>query len=343
MILDYINDALGEGTPHRTRKGMQYSYDCPFCDDNRERLFINVDRQVFWCHNCESTGSLITFISDYTHIPWRDALDVYRNHEGYERQLPEDLEQEIYSKLMGSLSAPLEKYHYPLPEEFIPLWEAKGNAGYNALKYFLSRGLTVDDAERYFIGYCAEGQYANRIIMPDFEDGELIYWQARTWEPKSKNKHLAKFYRKVLNPSLTEEQLSSGVQAIDKSEIISNIDLVVENGVAIICEGRFDSYTLGDSGACIHGKHMSDAQFIKLVQNKDKIQSVLVMLDGDAFSYAVNTAKRLYAHYDDVLVCKLPDDQDPNQLGRDRCLGILSEAIPYTPMFEVKARLKGWM
>ncbi|MMZ43646.1 DNA primase [compost metagenome] len=345
MIIDYLDSALGQGTPHpNTSRGLQYSYKCPFCGDYKERLFVHPGRQTFYCHNCESAGSLVTFISDYAQIPWYDALKVYREYVDYDQILPDDLQQEIYTKLMSDIiQAPSKpKYVYPLPEEFVLLEEAKGKAGKQAIEYIKSRGITLKMAERYYIGYCAEGDYANRIIMPDFEQGELIYWQARTWLKAPKDKIAKKFYRKVMNPSLTEEQVQQGIKAVDKSEVLGNIDGILSEGVAVICEGKMDQYTIGDTGACLHGKHMSDEQFMKLVLNKDKIGALYIMLDGDAMKSAVATADRLYKHYDEVWMVKLPEDKDPNSLGAKGVLDCLTKAVRYNDMFQVRARLLGW-
>lgn len=345
MITDYLDAILGEGTYHNTRKGDQYSYKCPLCDDHKERMFVNTTNGKFFCHHCDTGGTTVTLVSIINNITWKEALSVYREYQKFEIELPESIEQEVYDKLINSKVPDIvvPKFVYPLPEEFTLIEDAKGIAGKKAIQYMKSRGISLDTCAKQYIGYCGEGKYANRIIMPDFEDGELVYWQARTWEPTPKPKELRKYFRKVLNPSLTDEQKAEGIIPIDKSEVVSNIDFIRENGVAIICEGRFDSYTIGDSGACIHGKSMSDAQFIKLVQNKDKITMPIVMLDGDAFRYAVSIAKRLANHFSDVLITKLDNDMDPNKLGKKGVAKAIDEAILYTPMFEVKAKIKGWV
>lgn len=340
-IIDYLDGAFGEGTNHHTSKGHQVSYHCPFCDDRRERLFVNVDRKVFYCHNCEIKGSLVTLISDYANITWKDALNIYREFEGYEVQLPESIEEEVYSKLIKVPKIEIPTYVHPLPEEFTLIEDAKGRAGLNAIKYLQSRGITLSTAEKNYIGYCGEGDYENRIIMPDFENSELVYWQARTWEPPPTEKFKKRYYRKVMNPTLPED-LIGRVRPIDKSDVVGNIDSVIENRIAVLVEGKMDQYTVGDMGACLHGKHMSDSQFIKLVLNKDKIDAIVVMMDGDALKNAIVTADRLHKFYDDILITKLPDDADPNQLGHKKCMELVKGAIPYSPMFGVKAKLKGW-
>jgi DNA primase len=343
MLLEYLEQIMGTGTRHATGKGIQYSFDCCFCDDTKERLFFNMDRQAFYCHNCEVKGSAVAFLMIYNHVDYREALKIYRDLEGYEKPLPEDLEQEIYTRLFVTPHTEIEqkKYVYPLPQEFTLMEHATGSAGRKAVEYLRKRGVTGSMCERYYIGYCAEGRYANRIIMPDFEDGELIYWQARTWLPTPKSILMKKMFRKVMNPSLTEEQVANGVISVDKSQVISNIDFVRQQGVGVVCEGKFDAYAIGDFGACTHGKHMSDDQFIKLVSNKDKIQCVYVMYDADAVKNTLSTAKRLSMYFDDVYMCILPYGEDPSSLGTKKCIESVNNAIKYTAMSEVKLRLKG--
>lgn len=342
-IVDYLNAILGEGTSHNTSRGMQYSYCCPICNDYKQRFFFHPTKKVVKCHNCDYANSVITFMADYFSISWNDALRIYREYDGYEIVLPDSIQDEIYQRLLTMPEIITQKYIYPLPEEFTLVEEAKGKTGREVIDYLRGRGITLDMCQRYYIGYCGEGTYADRIIMTDFENAELIYWQARTILPTPKTKAMKKLFRKVLNPSLTDEQKEDGIIAIDKSDVVSNIDFILENRVAVICEGRMDSYTVGDSGACIHGKSMSDAQFMKLVTNKGKIDVVYILLDGDALKNALVIADRLYKHFDDILVCKLDERDDPNSIGKRGVLSAITDAIPYSPMFSVKAKLKGWI
>lgn len=343
ILLDYLQSHLGDGVPHRTSKGLQYSFMCTLCNDHKDRLFVNMDRQVFICHHCETAGTVITLISLLEGVDWKKSLDIYRDMEGYEKPLPEDLEREVYERLFKVEAREAPRMVYPLPEEFTLIENATGKIGKRAVDYLRSRGITSRMCERYYIGYCPVGKYANRIIMPDFEDGDLIYWQARTFLPTPANPVLKKMFRKVLNPSLTKEQIEDGLQMVDKSEVISNIDFIREYGMAVLCEGKMDSYTIGDLGGCLHGKVMSDAQFIKLVANKDKIGTIAVMLDGDALKNAITIADRLYRHFDDVRICRIEDKKaDPNTIGRKEVLRLIQEALTYSPSFTIKAKLKGW-
>ncbi|WCS68757.1 DNA primase [Bacillus phage vB_BsuM-Goe19] len=342
MIKLYLDTIMGEGVYHNTSKGDQYSYKCRLCNDWKDRLYVSFDKQVYKCHNCEAKGTVVGLLSDVNHISYSEALKIFREYEG-ERRLPEDIEIEVYNRLIVGTTDELEvpKTAFDLPEEFILLEDAKGEAGRKAVRYIKSRGISLRTAEQNYLGYCEHGQYKNRIIMPDFEKGDLVYWQARTWLPKPKDRIKKKFYRKVLNPSLSEEDKERGLNVYHKSEIISNIDNVLDSGMAIICEGKMDSLKIGPLGACIHGKSMSDTQFIKLVKNKDKIHTIVVMLDGDALQQALDICERLSKHFSDVYIVVLPKDKDPGDLSRSEILSYIEGAELYTPYFTVKARLRG--
>lgn len=347
MIQDYLDEILGAGTPHSTSKGLQISYKCPICDDHKERLFVSMSKQVFKCHHCEEAGTTVYLISKAQNLTWSTALEVYRSFEGYEKPLPEDIEHEITSKLterrIATVDVEIQKYVHPLPEEFIPILEATGKKGLRAIKYLQSRGISIDQAIESNIGYCAEGKYRNRIIMPDYENGKLVYWQARTWLRQPTDPEKRRRYRKVLNPSLTKEQIEQGIMAVDKSEVVGNIDGITEEGVAILVEGKFDQYTIGNMGACLHGKYMSDAQFIKLIQRRKEIDTIVVCLDGDAFKYSMITADRLSKYFSDILVCKLPEDADPNSLGAKAMAELIKDAKVYDSKLKIQAKLWGWL
>ena len=68
-----------------------------------------------------------------------------------------------------------------LPKQYKPLWED----GYSiqrkhALVYLYNRGITKDDIIKYSIGFCDEGLYNNRVIIPSYDvEGVLNYFIAR--------------------------------------------------------------------------------------------------------------------------------------------------------------------
>jgi len=322
MITEYLESILGRPKDyHNTQKGLQANWDCPFCADRRQRFFVNLDRHVVWCHNCEYGATLITFISDFTHTDFKSALRTFREYEGFLKPLPQSIETEIYEKLFASeISQATNKVIYKLPDEFIPITSNGSKLSDRVYGYIKERlpWVTIEEVERRGIGFCLDGRYRNRMIFPFYENNELVYWQARTWLKTPDSAVQKKMFRKVLNPSLTEEQVKQGMQAVEKSEVIYNIDAFLEERIVVLTEGVFDSLTLGNIGGGLNGKHLSDFQLMKLIVNKDKIDVVVILLDGDAYQNAIVAA---------------------NSFGRKGCLEAIKIAVPYNNLFRIRSRL----
>ena len=68
-----------------------------------------------------------------------------------------------------------------LPEEFKPLWNGGDSiVKRHALSYLYKRGIDDSDILKYNIGYCDEGLYSNRIIIPSYDsDGQLNFFVGR--------------------------------------------------------------------------------------------------------------------------------------------------------------------
>ena len=63
------------------------------------------------------------------------------------------------------------------------------------MKYLRSRGLDESDVLKWKMGFCSDGPYKNRIIIPSFNmNGDLNYFIARTFTDD---------WRRYTNPSVS--------------------------------------------------------------------------------------------------------------------------------------------
>jgi DNA primase len=112
-----------------------------------------------------------------------------------------------------------------LPEEFIPLSApAKGiNLEYrHAMAYLKKRNISNDDIKKYNIGYCANGRYRNRIVIPSYDkSGNVNYFIARSFEK--------------------EPHLKYDAPSCSKTEIIGFEYFINWKIPVILCEGSFDA------------------------------------------------------------------------------------------------------
>ena len=65
-------------------------------------------------------------------------------------------------------------------DEYKPMWTKSNSPTYKHEKYLKSRGVSEDDMIKYSIGYCEDGLYSNRIIIPSYDDeGKLNFFIGR--------------------------------------------------------------------------------------------------------------------------------------------------------------------
>ena len=150
--------------------------------------------------------------------------------------------------------------------------------------------------------WCWHGRYAHRLVFPVYEDGRLIYWQARAmW-----NSIPGQRYIKSLNPPKTKGAAVS-------SEVLMNLDVARHFGRVAITEGPIDLIHVGPSAVCTFGKRITAVQVAKLVQAG--VKAIDFIWDADAFVEAVHTAKDLESLFD-VRIVQLPKG-DPGDFTRE--------------------------
>ena len=77
-IVDIISNYLP-----LTQKGKNYFGVCPFHDDHSPSMSVSKEKQIFTCFSCGKTGNVFTFVADYEHIGFYDAVKVLGAKVGY--------------------------------------------------------------------------------------------------------------------------------------------------------------------------------------------------------------------------------------------------------------------
>jgi len=266
-IVDLLDDVLGEHNSHNEYTG-QLTYDCPVCSydikglddlDGKHNLEVNYLMGVFSCWVCSSThdthGSIYKLIKSFGS----------KNHlKQYKILKPEETEEykRIYDKVV-------------LPKEYISFNDASIGMKMThyfkqAYNYIKKRNITDDMVKKYRIGFCYEGKYANRIIIPSYDkDGDLNFFTARSYEVKP--------FLKYINPEAKKEI------------IIFNESLIDWDKPIYLVEGPFDSIFV-DNSIPMLGKVMSDELFDLLYE---KAKEIIIVLDPDAFENELRTYHKL--------------------------------------------------
>lgn len=299
-IVDLLDDIFGDHRSHNERTG-QLTYSCPVCSydikgldelDDKYNLEINYRLKVGKCWVCSEThgthGNIFKLIKKFG---TKKQLKQYKiltpdTDEEYVRQYKRvDLPKEFISFKTASKGMKLTHYY---------------NQAYNYVK---SRNITDSMIEKYNIGFCYQGEYANRIIIPSYDkEGEINYFIARSYESKP--------FMKYKNPESQKEIIIFNESLIDWSKPI------------YLVEGAFDSIFL-ENAIPMLGKVLSEHLFNILYE---KAVQIIIVLDPDASDneeliYNTLNGGRLMGN---VFMTKLQGDKDI----ADLC-GNLSEYPPF--------------
>ncbi len=176
IIISTLSNTLGS---YSSLKGNELAFYCPFCNHHKQKLQVNTETQKWHCWTCNSGGKKLTSLLKKLDVD-RKTISIIREIYGdsnYNPQL-EDADTKVFISL---------------PKEFKSLNEVPN--GFNpeykhAMHYLTQRGITEKDIIKYNIGYCTEGLYSRRVIIPSYNsDGSLNYFVSRSYYPEEKMKY----------------------------------------------------------------------------------------------------------------------------------------------------------
>ena len=193
-----------------------------------------------------------------------------------------------------------------LPQEMKSLSDKKDKSiiKEHALRFLRKRGITSEDIKRYNLGYCSEGVYQNRIIIPSYDSiGKLNYFVGRD------------FYASTLkykNPPIPKD--------------VIGFDLYVNWSLPIILvEGVFDAMSIKNNSIPLFGKSILPKLYRKIVEKK--VSDIFIILDSDAFDDAIQITEKFVNEGISVNFVKL-DGKDPNDLGYKKMITKIDNSLP---------------
>lgn len=267
-LVDVLHDIFGESKSHNDVRG-QITFDCPVCSydikdldegDGKGNLEINYKMFVYKCWVCAE--------SHHTHGHLNKLVFKY----GSPTQI-RDFKLYTPDEFVSRSTVSYKKVR--LPKEFISFSDVsygrKLTHKYKqAYKYLRSRNITDEMIKKFNIGYCDEGLYENRIIIPSYDEyDDLNYFVARSYLKYSK--------RKYMNPQA------------DKNTLIWNEHMIDWDKPIYLVEGVFDSIFLENSVPML-GKFITNNLFEKVYDNAKK---VVIVLDSDAWVDSVKLFHRM--------------------------------------------------
>ena len=271
----------------------QLQTNCPRCQeidglaqpDGKYNLEINTEKRVFRCWKCDSpkfSGSLGRLIKIFG---TKTDYDLYKDYA----TMFNDYDENDDDKDFGFVE---------LPPEFISFADMNPDDRLHLEAYnymVLERQIEYSVLVKFRIGFCYEGKYAGRIIIPSYDQqGDLNYFVGRS-------------YRNQKPPYMNPKA--------DKDIIIFNEGLINWDSTIYLVEGAFEVLSFPINTVPQLGKTLSSAFFFKLKQKKPEI---VIVLDPDAYKDSVEIFQKLKVLYGDesykIKIVKLGGKYDLDEI-----------------------------
>lgn len=272
-ILTLLQEILGPYTQHKD----EYLFSCPFCHHQKKKLSINIISNKWKCWVCGAKGGHILWLLKKLNIP-KELVNRFKELFN---------EEDLHKYKQTTTEVILQ-----LPREYKPLWKVEKSFQYkHALSYLHNRGITSNDILRYRIGFCTEGPYVDRIILPSFDrNNNLNYFTGRL------------FY---------EGRLKYKNPAVSKN-IVCFENMIDWDEPIILCEGMFDAISIRRNAIPLLGKTLPKTLEYELLSRN--VKDIIIFLDQDAKSDALKLEQYLQQYNINVKTV-LTENKDASDMG----------------------------
>ena len=303
-IINLLNRVIGNHG-RRLKKSNEYMYWSPFISHHKPKLQINTQTQKWHCWVSNQGG--------------HNLFQLFKKLKASKEHFDELVEIVGNSKSLSSkFDKVKDKKIVRLPNEFKALWK-KGSSiiKRHTMVYLQNRGIGMTDIIRYGIGYCEEGVYANRIIIPSYSsDGELNYFVGRDiYEGGFKYK----------NPPVSKDVIGF--------DLFINWDEPI-----ILCEGVFDAIAIRRNAIPLFGKTIPKSLMKKIYEKQTK--QIYILLDSDAISDSIKMTDNLMKNGINVYYVNL-SEEDPSDMGFKKVINLIKKTKQTSFSDLMRMRLNG--
>jgi DNA primase len=281
--LSILQDILGS----YARSGGEYLFKCLWCNHHKKKLSVNLSKDKYKCWICDRAGSthrlvkrLGSFLQQQT---WRELTGIVEVSE-FEKIILNQESPEVQE----------EEKVIDLPQEFETLCNKNTSlTATQALGYLNKRGIEKSDILRWKIGYCSQGEYSGRIIVPSFnDDGKVNYFIARSYE---------KNWRKYKNPPESKDLVFNSLY-VDWDEDI------------VLTEGVFDAIKIPNSIPILGSSLRENSKLFQQIIKHDS--AVYMALDPDAESKEFKMIESLLKYGIEVYKVPIKPYKDAGEMSR---------------------------
>ncbi len=303
--------------PDAQRSGGNLVVTCPRCEKPKLWVLV-VDRDdvrspAWQCFSgeCGDAGrTALSLVRRMEDCDTFEALELIAKFQKGNQPII-DLRRLVEDRLSGEVEVWTEEGELvPLPDEFIAVRPDHARSDLPA--YFRERGIGPKKAVRHGIGWCEQGFFKNRMLVPVTRGSDVVFFVAR---------YMAKLPPRCRRPDLPC-RLCGGTDAHKRlkktlypkgakpGRYLYNYDRARTCKTIRIVEGVLDAIHVGRSAVATFGTSLSQYQLELLMRTS--ASEVVIMWDRDAIAKARALALRLADLWKVRVVC-LPDERDPDE------------------------------
>ena len=340
-----IVDIIGERIPLVAR-GKNFFGVCPFHDDSNPSLCVSREKQIYTCFSCHATGNVYTFLMNYEHIDFREALRYLGEKVGVNVSGVNIKKKTTkYDKLYEAYNFAVKYFQNNL----------SSIVGGTAKEYLHKRGIDDKTIKEFEIGLSLEERddltrllikkdydlatlnriglssdnhdiYNDRIMFPLYDvSGQVVGFSGRVYKDNGQNKYL--------NTKETE--------IFKKGEMLYHYHIAREEcrlkKYVIVMEGFMDVIRASTVGikntVALMGTALTKEQ-INLIKRLSN--NIIICLDGDdpGVKAALSVGEAFLNEGLEVKIVSLPKEDDPDTYilhnGGDKFLGLVENALNYS-------------
>lgn len=286
-----VSEVLGQAK----KQSSEYLFTCPYCNHHKKKFSVNFDMGAYKCWVCDIRGRDIRRVlrrfGSFSQLKQWDSICGVIDHSKLEFDLfPEEhsVEEQVIS----------------LPNELKTLTGKTSVVDNIPFSYLQKRGLTKTDIINFKIGYCSEGEYEGRIIIPSFNlDGYVNFFIARSYTGH---------WMRYKNPNVSRD-------------IIFNELSIDWDSDVVLVEGVFDAIFAGNAVALLGSTLREDSKLFQHIIKYDS--SIFIALDPDAEDKAMKIARTLLKYDVEVWKIDLPKGEDVSSIGKEAFAELKKSAV----------------
>lgn len=264
-IIDEVisrNDIVDVISRHVSLKksGSSYQGLCPFHSEKSPSFSVSPTRQLYHCFGCGVGGNVITFVMEYEHCSFLEAVNILA--ERVNMELPtisynndEKIERDIKAKLFDINKAAAIFYYKQLRQE-------NGKIG---MSYLIKRGLSPETIHEFGLGYAPQNASLYRFLKDKGYDDDILkesglftyergihdkFWNRVMFPIMDYNNRVIGFGARVMGDAKPKYLNSPETKLFDKSRNLYGLNVAKNYGKnnLIICEGYMDVIALHQAG-----------------------------------------------------------------------------------------------